>query len=160
MNYQFFDWEAFDYSLYRMDGVGYLRGPDPRPLVPGRYLSTIGSAHVFGRFVDRPFPAQLVEALKLQVVDLSTSAVAPSYFGEHERILQVINAGAACIVQMVSARSCENSEWTNRITRKNVFQRVADGPDAPLCHEVEVYPPLWASDQAHAIRLIDESKAT
>lgn len=55
MNYQFFDWECYRYDLYHMKDAGFLRGPDPRPLLPKSYIVVIGAAQTFGRFVTRPY---------------------------------------------------------------------------------------------------------
>lgn len=160
MNYQFYDWDSFNYNLYMLDGTGFLRGPDPRPLPAGRYLSVIGAADAFGRFVERPYADQIGQRLRLPVANMGVSAAGPGFFAENVRLLDIINGGAACVVNLMSARSSENSQYTNLKTRKNLFQPVADGPDAPFLTDIAIFSRLWGLDRELAFRLIEESQQT
>lgn len=103
MNYQLFDWQCFQYDLWTLPGVGYLRGPDPRPLDKGRYIVAIGAAQTFGRYVDQPYPDLLAARLGIPVVNLARSAVGPSHFSSNAVIMKLVNEAAACVVQVTAA---------------------------------------------------------
>ncbi|GAB2695526.1 DUF6473 family protein [Aliiglaciecola aliphaticivorans] len=143
MLYQVFDYECFDYNLWFESKLGILRGPDPRPLTDGEYVSVLGSAHSFGRFVEKPFPEQIQNKLNIKVLNMSTSAVGPRYFYEKDGVLEYANKSKICIVQAVSGRSCGNSEYTNENTKNNIFQKISEGPDAPLLSESNIYGELF-----------------
>lgn len=161
MNYQFFDWECYRYDLYQAEGIGNLRGPDPRPLRPGGYMTAIGAAQTFGRFVDNPFTHQLRRATGMRMFDLSTSAVAPAYFTTHGQIMDIINNSALCVVQMTAARSCGNSVYNNEKGHKNIFRKTAEGEDSRFYNEHEIYEDLWKAGKIdEAKQLIEESKQT
>ena len=160
MNYQFFDWECFNYNLWMLPGVGFLRGPDPRPLPTGRYVSVLGTAHSFGRFCRTAFPERLEELTGEACLDLSTSAVGPRYFLTKPKILEFANAGAACIIQAPSARSCGNSRYNNDHWGNNVFQLNGAGANSPFIHENSIYPAMFRDGRSEeAIGLLAESKA-
>ena len=161
MNYQLFDWQCYNYDLFLVPGIGFLRGPDPRPLKRGEYFTTIGAAQTFGRFVDDPFPAQLSRSLGTKAFNLASSAAAPSFFYSNEQILNYVNESKFCVVQVTAARSCGNSRYNNHKTHKNVFQETRLGEDAPFINENEIYRDLWKAGRVdEAVQLIDESKAT
>ena len=161
MNYQLYDWACFRYDLWNLDGVGFLRGPDPRPIQPARYVTVLGAASAFGRHAEEPFAHTLRKTLGIPVLNLSASAAGPSYFLNNERILELVNGSAACIVQATAARSCGNSEYNNEHSGKGVVKRTADGPDAEAVNIRKIYQKLWDEGRVdEALRLIAESKAT
>lgn len=94
------------------------------------------------------------------MLDLSTSAVARSYFYSNPKIMDYINNSLACVVQVTEARSCENSMYHNTKTRKNVFQlRDNPDPESPLINEHQIYPKLFAEGKLDlALKLLKETK--
>jgi len=108
------DWEVIDYECYELAATRlWFRGPAPGPLVPGQYFSAIGAAQTFGCFCPNPYPALLSERLDLPALNLGYSGAGPAFFLRQRDLLAHINAGAFCIVQVMSARSSTNSEFDN-----------------------------------------------
>jgi len=161
MIYQYSDWQCYYYDIWHLPGVGYLRGPDPRPVEPGKFVTILGTAHSFGRMAAVPYPRLLSESFGIKAFNLSNSAAGPRYFLQSPAILDLVSQSAACILQVPAARSCGNSRFHNRKFGNNVFQATDGGPDAPLMHENQLFPPLFASGRgAEAIRLLDEMRET
>jgi hypothetical protein len=110
--YQERDYEIIDYQLYELPGTGYrIRGPSPPTLAPREYFSCIGAAQTFGCFCERPYPALLAESLGLGPLNLGFAGAGPRLFVHQPRLLDYVNAGRFAIVQVMSARSEDNSRF-------------------------------------------------
>jgi hypothetical protein len=113
-NYQEHDWDVVKYDLYYLeDFYRPLRGPRPPSLESGAYFTSIGAAQTFGRFVARPFPLLLAERLGAGSLNLGTAGAGPRFFVEHPELLRYANAGAFAIIQVMSARSEDNSLFSS-----------------------------------------------
>lgn len=107
IEYQNADAHLVDYALYDLPGVvRSLRGP---PVRGETFISCLGSAHTFGRFVQKPFPMLLSRALGIETLNLGFGAVGPSFFIDHPALLDYANRGEIVILQVLSGRSQENS---------------------------------------------------
>jgi hypothetical protein len=157
MNYQLFDFHCYDYQLWDDPKLGLVRGPDPRPLRPGGYITCIGAAATFGRFCDLSYPEILGGLVDRQILNFGVSAAGPQYFLENRAIIDMANQGDKVILEVLSARSSSNSKFKS-IGGKNIFKHVETGKEY---HERDVYPPLYETGQIdEAAALIDESRAT
>lgn len=108
------DWEVVDYACYRLEGTDvWLRGPRPS-LLPGQYFTTVGAAQTFGCFCDRPYPTRVAERLDMEVLNLGFSGAGPSFFLRRPALIEHINRGAFCVLQVMSGRSTGNSLLDNR----------------------------------------------
>jgi hypothetical protein len=108
--YQQLDWQIVDYELYRRPGFpGDLRGPAPQQLVPGGYIACVGAAQTFGRFCQDPFPHQLSQRLGIPVLNLGIAGAGPRFFLRHPQLIQWMNDSRFVIIQVMSARSEDNS---------------------------------------------------
>ena len=69
----------FDYQAYRYGRSRQIfRGP--KPDMGRAYLSFIGSAHTFGRYVDMPYPQILAKQFEMPVLNLGTDGAGPGFF--------------------------------------------------------------------------------
>lgn len=108
------DWEVVDYACYELEGTGlWFRGPAPGRLEAGRYFTAIGAAQTFGCFCPRPYPALLAERLGVEGLNLGYSGAGPAFFLRRPALLDYVNRGAFCIVQVMSGRSTSNSLLEN-----------------------------------------------
>ena len=108
------DWEVTDYRCHELPGTGlWFRGPAPERLEKGRYFTAIGAAQTFGCFCDRPYPALLEERLGMPALNLGYSGAGPGFYLRHPKVIDAINGGAFCIVQVMSGRSTSNSRLDN-----------------------------------------------
>lgn len=108
------DWEVVDYDCFQLAGTGlWFRGPAPARLTPGQYFSAIGAAQTFGCFCSEPYPSLLEQRLGRPALNLGYSGAGPEFFLRQPAVLDQINRGAFCIVQVMSARSTSNSWFTN-----------------------------------------------
>jgi hypothetical protein len=124
------DWDVIDYECYRLECTDlWFRGPPPDTLTPGKYFSAIGAAQTFGCFAPRPYPALLEETLGLTALNLGYSGAGPAFFTRQEQLLEYVNRGAFCIVQVMSGRSSGNSLFRNPEGLAHGF-RAGDGEPA------------------------------
>ncbi|WP_200809783.1 DUF6473 family protein [Demequina sp. NBRC 110054] len=110
--YQERDREVVDYEMYQEQDSGlWFRGPEPTELRQGEYIVCLGAAQTFGCFCDQPYPALLEDRLGLPVVNLGYGGAGPRFFLRHPELLPLINGAALVIVQVMSARSEDNSRF-------------------------------------------------
>lgn len=103
--------DIVDYQLFQIAGCEeWFRGPQ-FDLIPGEYLSFIGAAQVFGTFVRYPFTHILAERLPRQVLNMGIGGAGPGRFLQDQAIIDKINGGRACVIQIMSGRSAESSEY-------------------------------------------------
>jgi hypothetical protein len=114
--YQAQDRHIIDYHIFELPGIapypggGLFRGPAPALDRP--YIACLGSAHTFGRFCKRPYPALLQERFGIGALNLGTGGASPTFCLENERLLEYTNNAKLAIVQVLSARSQSNALFT------------------------------------------------
>jgi hypothetical protein len=120
--YQYRDQHIVDYQVFSLLPKLEVRGPRP-PLDPGSFFVCLGAAQTFGRFCDRPFPTILCEELELPVLNLGAAGAGPLFFFRRPRLLEYVNRARFAIVQVMSARSEDNSYFeslgTGLLTRRS-----------------------------------------
>jgi hypothetical protein len=124
--YQHDDRTIIDYGLWPL-GDQLLRGPAPDLDRP--YFSALGAAQVFGRFVERPFPALLADGLGLPALNLGMSGAGPDFFLQRPELIEAVNRGRFAVVQLMSGRSVANSRYVPGVNQGVSIER--DRPDDP-----------------------------
>lgn len=97
INYESYRWGALDQAY---------RGPQPDLTKP--YIACLGGGHTFGRYVDRPFPSLLSEALPLPAVNFGTASAGPGFFLRDPQVIEAASNARICVIQVMSARSLSN----------------------------------------------------
>ena len=109
-SYQPEDKEFFDYQIYQYKNW-LLRGPKPDLTKP--YICFIGAAQTFGRYCQRPFVHQVSQHLGIPAMNFGIAGADPSYFLKDD-IISCANESVLTVFQVLSARSCTNSLFTNK----------------------------------------------
>ncbi len=114
--YQRRDAEIVDYKIWKLwtPKTGFaLRGPRPVSLAPGDYCTSLGAASTFGRFVKRPYPQLLGEALGISSLNLGFSGIGPSFYNDpkNDMLINVINRSKFVTIAVMSGRSQSNSRF-------------------------------------------------
>ena len=106
------DQHIADYQVCSVRGFHrQVRGPE---LVNGTGHQTVaflGSAHTFGVFAERPFPAITGQSLGVQWMNLGIGGAGPSVFGPTSAYLEKANEADLLVVQAMSGRSVSNSRF-------------------------------------------------
>lgn len=131
--YQDDDARIVDYKLWKLNGLLY-RGPAPDLKAP--YFSTLGAAQVFGRFTDRPFPAQLAQSLGMQVFNAGMSGAGPSFFLKRPELITLVNGGRMAIVHLMSGRSVSNRLLKVGDNQGTALKRTQPGARPQFAEEV------------------------
>lgn len=107
--YYFKEDHDFDYGdPWRLQGQlewAWLRGPQPDLTKP--YVACPGAAHTFGRFASCTYAAQL----PLQGANMGVGGAVPATY-LNENWLSVLNAAAAVVMPVVSARGAMIDAWS------------------------------------------------
>src|SRR5262245_52319170 len=143
-HYQSQDLPFIDYGLFELPGVaphpggGLFRGPE---VTGSGYVSCVGAAQTFGRYVPRPFPELLGERLGLETLNLGSGGAGPKFFTSNDALMRYVNGGRYAIVQVLSGRSVSNrmlrlrhyGSWGVRstdgehVTAEEFYEQMLDG---------------------------------
>lgn len=131
------DYEIVDYQAYQIPGLPYtFRGPKP-DLNSGDYVAFIGAAQTFGCLCEHPFPDLIQQKFDVDILNLGMGGAGPEHFDD-PKLLDLINNAKAVVVQVMSARSVENSymkdctgiitirETGEKVSSKEAYRRVLD----------------------------------
>ena len=103
--------EIVDYNLFQVPGSDeWFRGPE-FSRESCEYITFIGAAQTFGTFVRYPFPAILSERLPRPTLNLGIGGAGPGRFLQDPALIDHANKGVFTVVQVMSGRSAENSEF-------------------------------------------------
>lgn len=145
------DYEVVDYHPYEISDLPYtFRGPKPE-LESGNYIAFIGAAQTFGCFCQHPFPDLIWKKLDITVLNLGMGGAGPEHFNEQE-LLSLINDAKAVVVQVMSARSVENSymeDCTGIITLRETGEKVSSE---------EAYRRVLAKSEDFARQIVEETR--
>jgi hypothetical protein len=150
--YQGIDGHFIDYQLYEIPGV---RGSFRGPAVQGAdYIACLGAAQTFGRFVQKPFPRLISDALGIETLNLGRGGASPTFPLSNRALLGTINRARLVIVQVFSGRSQSNSLFQvvgHGMSGKNL----ANGADTSAD---QFYAWLLEQDKALARKIVDETR--
>lgn len=155
--YQNRDFEIADYQLFQLnDNPYFFRGPRPPSLQRGRYIAYVGAAQTFGVFCRFPYPNLLAERLIMPSLNLGVGGAGPGLFLT-KPFLKKINAARICVVQVLSARSVDNSKLLALNHSSELVRRDISG-DSPRLDRIQ-YERLYRElSELEFVQLIEETR--
>lgn len=120
--YQEEDADIFDYGLFPALGMD-LRGPTWRIEDPAD-LYCVGSARVFGRFVERPFPQILSEDDGITARNIGFAGCVPSRIYGNAELLAFLKDGPGLPVIQVCAGDGASCDWFESRGARSVALRI------------------------------------
>ena len=159
-DYQRRDTEVADYKIWKLwtpDAGFALRGPRPKSLSPGSFCTSIGAAFTFGRFVQKPYPALLGEALGLESLNLGFAGIGPMFFNypKNKILLDLINRSKFVTISVMSGRSQSNSLFQSE-EYSQVQYRLANGQVVPADFAYQQL--LEKADEAAIAAIVAETR--
>lgn len=131
--YQKPDRPFIDYQGYHWGRLNQIyRGPQPDLAQP--YIACLGGAQTFGRYVERPFPQLLSEALNLQVANFGTASAGPGFFLRDSQVTEAASQADICVVQVMSARSLSNRLFKVELSRNEEIEAVTRALESLFPH--------------------------
>lgn len=131
--YQKPDQALIDYQGYRWGRLDQVyRGPKPDLSQP--YVACLGAAQTFGRYVERPFPALLQDALKMNVANFGAAGAGPGFFLRDAAVIEAASAAELCVIQVMSARSLSNRLFRVQLSRNAQIEAVSKSLEALFPH--------------------------
>lgn len=110
IGYQMESSHVADYHLYTLPGLDYtLRGPYTPVDGNAPSISFLGAAQTFGAFCKYPFPNILCEMVSANSLNLARGGAGPDLYLSRPKVFDYVNKTNCCIVQIMSARSSNNS---------------------------------------------------
>ena len=107
--------ELIDYQNYRF-GRARQRYRGPKPDLDKPYVAFIGGSETYGKFVEKPYPALVGEALGLNVANWGTPEAGPGFFLKDPVLLEACSCAQVCVVSLMGAPNMSNRLYS-------VFQR-------------------------------------
>ena len=108
LGYQARDARVVDYGLTRHEASGlWFRGA-VAPSARGDHITCVGAAQTFGCLCPEPWPDLVGAASGRPVVNLGYGGAGPRFFLDRPPLIEVMNAGALVVLQVMSGRSESN----------------------------------------------------
>lgn len=133
IGYQKTDRKSFDYDIWfapALPGLA-LRGPRPTAEL-SKCICFIGAAQTFGRFVNEPFAQLVCDLLRRPGLNLGFSGAGPEFYLGNDKLMSILSAAPAVVVQSMSARSVSAGLFETRAN--NGVLRFRSGPRAGQEH--------------------------
>ncbi|MDJ1017412.1 MAG: DUF6473 family protein [Paracoccaceae bacterium] len=129
MKYQIESAHIAEYDLWTLPGIDFpLRGPPVSLDGSAPAISFLGAAQVFGAFVNHPFPNLVGEMLSARVLNFGNGGAGPKLYLERPKLLELVNDSAACVIQVMSARSAMQNKYMSSLNgRASVRLTYPDG---------------------------------
>lgn len=113
-----------DYEVYRFGRTKRaMRGP--RPDFDAPYMAFIGGTEIFGRFVMRPFTAQLAEATGLGAANFGAVNGGVDLFLSDPEVLSACAAARFCVLGVMGAHNLSNRFYAVHPRRNDRFVRAS-----------------------------------
>lgn len=152
--YQDRDWEVVDYQEYRLPGVEMgMRGPAVDPS-SANYFSAIGAAQTHGTVVQRPFPSQVAEHVRLDVLNFGYPAANPGYFARQPKIIDYINGGRFLILQVMAARAEPNRFYSE----EGYCETLRDRKTGEILPALLAWNKVYETDPQQAAAAVQDSR--
>jgi hypothetical protein len=136
-------------------GTSRLLFRGPRRRLEGDYVAAVGGTETYGKYVERPYPVLLEEALGLQVVNLGAVNAGIDVFASDESVQTVCAGAHAVVLQAMGAHNLRNRFYSVHPRRNDRFLRAT-----PALRTL--YPEIDFTDFAftrHLIRALADTDA-
>ncbi|MFV0475822.1 MAG: DUF6473 family protein [Pikeienuella sp.] len=131
--YQKPDQAFINYDGYRWGRLNQIyRGP--RPDLSAPYIACLGGAQTFGRYVARPYPALLGEALGVTAANFGAGSAGPGFFLRDSTVLEAASAADLCVIQVMSARSLSNRLFKVQLGKNAQIEAVSRALESLFPH--------------------------
>lgn len=113
-DYESRDHDIISYDQFLVPGCDVkFRGPgfNPFEAEEGSFFSCIGSAHTYGPYFPKPFPALLAEALGMPGLNLGVGGTGPGFYTQYDSLIDAMNRGRFVVLQCMAARQESNSRF-------------------------------------------------
>lgn len=157
--YQIQDFDVIDYDVWQLEGApDLIRGPSTRTVYSDdpSYICYLGAAQTFGTLCRYPYPNLLSSILGVEALNLGLGGAGPKKFLINPKLIEYANRAKCVVVQVMAARSSENSLMVNPNGGSKFRWRTE--PDSPLEHSEVFYKELLQKDKEIIPRLIAESR--
>ncbi|MEZ5732452.1 MAG: DUF6473 family protein [Paracoccaceae bacterium] len=115
---------ALDYYPCRY-GQSKLLFRGPRRNLDGDYLAVLGGTLTYGKFVQKPYPALIEDALGLPVVNLGYMNAGADVFLGEPAIIDMCRQARATVIQLMGAQNMSNRYYAVHPRRNDRFLRAS-----------------------------------
>ena len=124
MTYDYAGEGSLDYFPCRY-GRSRLMFRGPRRDVSGRFVAVLGGIETYGRYIPRPYPALVEEALGMPVVNLGCPHAGPDAWLGDAAVMDLAARAAVVVVQVPGAANLSNRLYTVHPRRNDRFLRAS-----------------------------------
>lgn len=124
MTYEHAGRQGLDYAPCRY-GTSRLTFRGPKQKLDGDYIAFLGGTETYGRYVARPFPGLVGEALGMAALNLGCVNAGPDVYLNDPVTLDLARGGRAVVVQATPAMNLSNRFYTVHPRRNDRFLRAS-----------------------------------
>jgi Domain of unknown function (DUF6473) len=111
---------ALDYSPCRYGASkAMFRGPERDLTQP--YIAMLGGSATFGKYVERPYPTLVEQALGQPVANLGALNAGPDFYLSDPTTMEIVSRAEAAVVQVTGAEALSNPFYTVHSRRNDRF---------------------------------------
>lgn len=124
MTYENLGQGALDYFPCRY-GKSKLLFRGPRKKMAGEYLAMIGGTETYGKFIEKPFPTLVGEAMEMECVNFGCVTAGVDVFANEMPIIEACSKARVTVVQAIGAQNMSNRFYAVHPRRNDRFLRAS-----------------------------------
>lgn len=124
MTYENLGQGALDYFPCRY-GNSKLLFRGPRKKMAGEYIAMIGGTETYGKFIEKPFPTLVSEAMEMECVNFGCVTAGVDVFANETQVIDACSKARVTVVQAIGAQNMSNRFYAVHPRRNDRFLRAS-----------------------------------
>lgn len=124
MTYENLGQGALDYFPCRY-GKSKLLFRGPRKKMAGEYIAMIGGTETYGKFIEKPFPTLVGEAMEMECVNFGCVTAGVDVFANDASVVEACAKARVTVIQAIGAQNMSNRFYAVHPRRNDRFLRAS-----------------------------------
>lgn len=124
MTYENLGQSALDYFPCRY-GKSKLLFRGPRKKMDGEFLAMIGGTETYGKFIEKPFPDLVAEAMEMECVNFGCVTAGVDVFANESSVVDACSKARVTVIQAIGAQNMSNRFYAVHPRRNDRFLRAS-----------------------------------
>jgi len=97
----------------------------PRKKMAGEYIAMIGGTETYGKFIEKPFPTLISEAMEMECVNFGCVTAGIDVFANEMPVIEACSEARVTVVQVIGAQNMSNRFYAVHPRRNDRFLRAS-----------------------------------
>jgi len=124
MTYENLGQGALDYFPCRY-GKSKLLFRGPRKKMAGEFIAMIGGTETYGKFIEKPFPTLVSEAMEIECVNFGCVTAGVDVFANEMPVIEACSKARVTVIQAIGAQNMSNRFYAVHPRRNDRFLRAS-----------------------------------